>query len=162
MPSAFAAPSPDGRRRVPLRRRVARRTSAAAAPRSRPLSLRVAPRSRSPRDDRRFSTETVLGSRVQHYDFDAVCVLASQTGPFVWVGGMHGGSNLSALILDRMHVQYVVPCKNFKGRVRLDSDRHRWMQGADMLFDHAKPEDFFEDCLKLFSDLIFFGFVSLI
>ena len=96
------------------------------------------PRSRSP--GRRFSTETVLGSRVKHQDFDAVCVLASQTGPFVWVGGMHGGSNLSPVILDNMHVQYVVPCKNFKGRVSLDSDRHHWMQGADMLFDHAKPE----------------------
>ena len=58
------------------------------------------------------------------------------------------------MILDNMHVQYVVPCKNFKGRVSLHSDRHHWMQGADMLFDHAKPEDFFQDCLKLFSELI--------
>ena len=58
------------------------------------------------------------------------------------------------MILDRMHVQYVVPCKNFKGRVSLDSDRHHWMDGADNLFDHAKPELFFVDCLKLFSNLI--------
>ena len=112
------------------------------------------PRSRSPRQISRFSMSYSLGSVARHDTFDAVCVLASQTGPFVWVGGMHGGSNLSGLVLDKMHVQFVVPCKNFRGRVSLGSDKHHWMDGADNLFYHARPELFFVDCLKLFSNLI--------
>ena len=121
---------------------------------AKPKASSCPPRSRSPRQISRFSMSDSLGSVARHDTFDAVCVLASQTGPFVWVGGMHGGSNLSGLVLDKMHVKYVVPCKNFRGRVSLDSDRHHWMHGAEMLFDHAKPELFFVDCRKLFSNLI--------